>query len=523
MKVVTEQQMREIDRVAIHERGIPSLDLMENAGAAVAEVILEDGPICVAVCAGKGNNAGDGFVIARHLHEAGVDVSLFLTAEPDTLKGDAKINFDRLPEGVKITVDPDAEALRSSGGEADIVVDAVLGTGISGEVRGAAAAMIDAINDLAADDEWGVWVVSVDIPSGLSAENLAADGPCVQADVTVTMGLPKVPMVTHPGAAQVGELIVADIGFPDDLTTSPEFNINMVDAPDLLDLLPERPDDSHKGTYGHLLIIAGSAGMGGAAALATQAAMRSGTGLVTLATQAEVLANVESTILSAVKRPLSSNVPGALDLTAIDQIGDALNEYNTIALGPGMGERPETKALVLSLIEKIKVPLVIDADGLNALTGNVSCLKNRKAPTVLTPHPKEMSRLTGLGVGEIQADRIGVAQRFAKEHGVTLLLKGSRTVIADPDGEVWIIGTGNTGLAKGGSGDVLTGLIAGLAAQGLSMGEAAVAGALWHGWVAEVIAQHVPERTIIPEDLINWLGESLGEISPEGVEDHGRG
>ncbi|MBN1476191.1 NAD(P)H-hydrate dehydratase [Candidatus Sumerlaeota bacterium] len=509
MRVVTEEQMREIDRVAIHERGIPSLDLMERAGTACADVITElHAPKTAAVCAGKGNNAGDGFVVARLLSERGVKVELFLSIPPEELRGDALANFGRLPAGVKQTLDPEAEAFRLIGSEADVIVDALLGTGVKGLVRGPMAEMIRRINEVESSP-----VVAVDIPSGLSDENLAAGGECVHAGVTVTFGLPKRPMVIHPGAEFVGQLVVDDIGFPEDLLCDEALDLNLTVQGEVLDMLPERPEDSHKGTFGHLLIIAGSAGMGGAAAMTAQAAVRSGVGLVTVAVPRACLSCIETHVLSAVKRPLGSKSSDHLDESALDQLGDLLDSVNAVVLGPGIGLAPKTKRLVHALLERVSVPLIIDADGLNALEGETDRLRRRHAPTILTPHPKEMSRLSGSEVQVIQSDRIAAARGFASEIGVTLVLKGARSVIADPGGDVWINPTGNTGLAKGGSGDVLTGLIGGLAAQGLPATQAAIAGVFWHGLAADVALEQLPPQVMVPDDVIGALGEALRQLA----------
>ncbi len=517
MKVVTEEQMREIDRVAIEERDVPSLDLMERAGAAVADLITERlAPERVAICAGKGNNAGDGFVVARLLSDRGVAIDLFLAVPPEELAGDAAANFTALPRRVHTVIDPDGEQFRQQGARAEVVVDAVLGTGVSGRVRDPLASMVAAIG---AHPEQ--LIVAVDIPSGLSEANLAEGGPCVEADATVTMGLPKLPMLIHPGADHVGELIVADIGFPADLLTAPELDINLIDPETVLRLLPARPADSHKGTFGHLLIIAGSAGMGGAAALAAQAAVRSGVGLVTVAVPEVCLAGVEAHVLSALKRPLKSRDPGHLDESALDQLEEEMDQFDAVALGPGLGQAPATQRLILSLIARVRSPLILDADGLNVLASQPGHLAKRSGPSILTPHPKEMERIAGTPVAEIQRDRLTAARRFAAEHGVVTVLKGAGTIIAQPPGEgsgggeVWINPTGNSGLAKGGSGDVLTGLIGGLAAQTMSPLAAAICGVHWHGFAADIAAEQIPPRAMTPDDVIANLAEASGQILGE--------
>lgn len=507
MKVVTESQMREMDRVAIQERGVPSLALMERAGQAVANLVAERyRPRRVAICAGKGNNAGDGFVAARILSQRGVAVDLFLAAPPDELRGDAQINFSALPAKVRHFRDLEADHLRSLGPEADAVVDALLGTGIKGQVTGSFATMIEAINAL------GRPVVAVDVPSGLSPENLEARGPCVRADVTVTLGFPKLSLVTYPGVSFVGELVVADIGLPADLPETFGIRLNLLGAEEVRALVPGRPPDGHKGTFGHLLVVAGAFGMGGAAAMVGQAALRSGVGLVTVATHEKNLPGIEAHLLSALKKPLTSKKRWVLDLTAFDQLEPVLDGFDAVALGPGLGQDPATQRLILALIDRIRSPLVLDADGLNALAKEPDRIAARAAPTVLTPHPKEMERISGRPVGEIQTDRVGAAQACAERWGVTVVLKGARTVIAAPTGEAWINPTGNSGLAKGGSGDLLTGLIGGLLAQGLAPTAAALLGVYWHGLAADVVARSHPQQVMIPDDVAGALGEALRQL-----------
>ena len=525
MRVVTDEQMREIDRIAIEERGIPSLNLMERAGEAVVDLILKRfQPNAVAICAGKGNNAGDGFVVARLLARQGVEVALYLCVSAKKLKGDSSINYCRLPHSVRKVDDPGAQKFRAEAGNADVIVDALLGTGVSGEVRGPVAEMVTAINEVR-----GKPVVAVDVPSGLRAESGGEPIHCVQATHTITFGLPKASMLTGPGLKAVGELTVADIGFPEDLLEVGEETSQtaIVDRGFVKSLLRPRPSDSHKGTYGHLLIIAGSAGMGGAVAMAARAAVRSGVGLVSVAVPACCLTAIETHVLSAIKRPLKSSNPDFLDGDTLAQIKRDLDQFDAVVVGPGMGRAPETQQLILTLVDQIPSPLIIDADGLNALEGKMERVTRRSAATILTPHPREMARLSGLSVSEIQRDRVQIAQRFAEEHGVTLVLKGVGSVTvgepaiapdvgdetpADHPFQSWVNSTGNTGLAKGGSGDVLTGLIGGLAAQGLRPTAAALVGVHWHGLAADVAARRIPEQAMTPDDVIDALGEALREI-----------
>jgi NAD(P)H-hydrate epimerase len=511
MKIVTDEQMRAIDRIAIEVRGVPSLDLMERAGAAVADVILQRfQPAEVAVCTGKGNNAGDGFVIARRLSMAGVNVRVHMGADRDDLRGDALANHARLPYAVECISDPDGHLLHERL-DAEVVVDAVLGTGITGRVREPAAQMIASINDSRRSK-----VVAVDLPSGLNAQNLEEKGECVRADVTVTFGWPKVPMVFHPGVDLVGDLVVADIGFDSDLVQGGEFDLNLTTPEIISPLWPARAADGHKGTFGHLLLIAGSEGMSGAAALAALAGVRSGVGLVTIVSPACCMPALEQRVLSAIKRPQPGEV---LDEGLFDRLD--LEVFTAVAVGPGMDLAPRTRSLVKRLVREIRQPLIIDADGLNALEREGTILHERRGQTIVTPHPKEMARVAGWSLAEVLGDRLGRARAFAEEHRVVTVLKGARTVIVDPSGEqskagaTWVNPTGNTGLAKGGSGDVLTGLIGGLAAQGVPPLSAATLGVYWHGHAADLAAAGVGERTMAPEDVIDALGSASLDLGGE--------
>ena len=507
MKVVTAEQMREIDRVSIEERGIPGLQLMEQAGRAVVDDAMNNfDPDSVLILAGKGNNAGDGFVAARLLQEAGVKCRVDLFADPDGLKGDALANYQQLPDNVETRVLANADGLAQEMEEFDLTVDALLGTGIKGAVTGLFGDVIEAMNKSRAP------VLAVDIPSGLPADGADPEGPVVRATLTVTMGLPKLGMLVHPGIEFTGAITVADLGFPKDLIEDPGIKLNIHSLAEMKDMLPARPADGHKGTFGTALILAGSRGMTGASALAARAAARSGVGLVYSAMPKDLAPVFDTLLIEAVKHVIPTTAGDRFDADSTEAALELAKAANSVALGPGLSTRPGVSDFVNAFVKGYDGPLVIDADGLNALGENPECLKERSAPTIITPHPGEMSRLCGVSTKEIQSNRIAAAQEFASRHGVTVALKGAQTIIADPDGQTCINTSGNSGLAKGGSGDVLTGLIAGLLAQGMSAGDTARLGVFLHGLAGDKAAKKIGVRAMIPSDVIEVLGEAFRTI-----------
>ena len=508
MKVVTAEQMRHIDRVTIAERGVPGARLMERAGQAVADKIAELAEPCrVAVVAGKGNNAGDGFVVARHLAGRNYGVTVFLLADPADFRADARTMHEAIPESVKQVRVEDEAQLSAGLTEFDLIVDAILGTGIEGPVRGLLGQAIEAINASALP------VLSVDIPSGLPTDGEPIAGPVVRAGHTVTMGLPKLGMLIQPGVEFSGTVTVASLDFPDDLLDDPDIKINLLTEKMIRDLLPPRPRDGHKGTFGSLLVVGGSPGMTGAPVMAGRAAMRSGVGLVFCASAQDLQPQIAARLLEELTIPLPSTDRLNLDLESLPALRLRATQVRALALGPGIGRSDGTAKLVRRAVEEIQLPMVVDADALDALGGHLDALTGREAPTILTPHPGEMSRLTGLSVSEIQADRIGVAQRLAAAFPVIVVLKGAQTIVADVDGSAYINPTGNTGLAKGGSGDVLTGLIGGFLAQTRQGLPAALCGVFLHGLAADLAADAIPPRAMIASDVIDHLPEAFCEIS----------
>jgi NAD(P)H-hydrate epimerase len=492
---------------------------MEHAGAAVARAVFEEfdrGIVCV-VC-GKGNNAGDGFVVARLLARRGWPVRVVLLASAAELSGDALRNFNSLPRdgNPEVAECRCREELDVRLQEAEVVVDAILGTGVRGAPRPPMDWAIRALN------ESGIPIVAVDLPSGLEDAAETSDpseGPVVRAAQTITMGLPKVALFTTDGLRCAGRVTVAPIGFPADLLESVDLWRNLLSMESMAASLTDRSRQGHKGTFGAVALIGGSVGMSGALMLAGGAAIRSGCGMVYLAPTANALPMVESRLLEPVKWRIGGHLDH-LDVAAAREIVDHCRAagVDAVAIGPGLSRHPDTVAAVHLLAQTLDVPMVVDADALNALAERLDLLRDRAkrgAATILTPHPGEMSRLTGRSIGEIQKTRFATAREFASRHGCALALKGAGTVVASPEGAVYLNPTGNTGLAKGGSGDVLTGLIGGLLAQGHDAVEAACLGAFLHGLAADLAIQDSTPRSLAASDVIDNLGRAYRKIERE--------
>jgi len=507
MKLTTAEEMRRIDSTAIQKFGIPGVVLMENAGRHVADVVCEalaeDPGAKVTIVCGKGNNGGDGFVAARHLLNHGADVHVVLIVDPTELQGDAAVNY-RIARNIGVSIDEHADesAVRMRTSRADIVVDAVLGTGVSGEVHGVARAAVEAINDS------GAWVVSVDIPSGIHADTGAVLGAAVAADVTVTFALPKLGLAQYPGAEHCGELRVVDIGMPRGPLVSDSLKANLV-TPEMAEgMLPARFSAMHKGDAGRVLVVAGSQGMTGAAALCGMAAVRAGAGLVTLACPASLNDILEAKCTEVMTLPVAETPERSIAPAARLDVLKFIERCTAVALGPGLSRHPETAEFVRAIVRDIIRPLVLDADGINCLEGDTSLLSVRNRPTVITPHPGELAGLLQGRAEQLEEDRVGTARRAAELTRAVVVLKGAGTVIADPDGQVWINRTGNSGMASGGMGDVLTGMIAAFLGGGAEPVEAAVAAVYYHGLAADVAAQS-GARGLVASDVLEVLVETL--------------
>jgi NAD(P)H-hydrate epimerase len=507
MQLYSAAEMVAADRYAINTLGIPGVVLMENAGRACAQVLEERFSRCfpgpLVVVAGKGNNGGDGYVVARILADRGWQVTTLVLAEEQRIGGDAATMLQILRNcaGEVVFVD-DVDRLRQHfvNLQPQLIVDALFGTGLVSDVLGLPAAAIALMNEAA------VPLVAIDIPSGVDASTGRICGCAVRADLTVSFDHPKVGHASTPGALHVGELEVVDIGIP--VTRRPADLLPqtwLLDVGAARSLLPKRPPFAHKGTFGHLLVVAGSPGKTGAAALAGDAGIRSGCGLVTVAVPATLHSILEVKLTEAMTVALAEE-DGLLALAAADQIAHLTASCQALALGPGLGQSAELRHLLRQVMATVQLPMVIDADGLNLLAGQLECLRERQTKAlILTPHPGEMARLAGVSVSTIEADRFSVARDFARQHQVVLLLKGARTIIAAPDGRVHINTSGNNGLSSGGSGDVLTGLIGGLLAQGCDAFAAASLAAWWHGRAAEQIAANRGEAGMTASDLIGQL------------------
>lgn len=516
MKVVTAEEMREIDRQAIEVIGIPGVVLMENAGRAVAEAIkkLLEGVGCPRVCifAGKGNNGGDGFVVARHLANSGIRVKVFLLGDIGQVQGDARTCMDILRSmGIEVE-ELHADGLptaRVAMSMSDLVVDAIFGTGFKGEMEGYISHVTSTIN------ESGRLVVAIDVPSGLDSSTGRVSAGCIKATHTVTFCLPKVGLLLYPGAAHVGELVVADIGLPRALLENEGSKLNLATADTVRRWIPVRDADSHKGTYGRALVVAGSPNMAGAAALASTAALKAGAGLVTLGVPQNLHSIMNSKLTEVMTRGLPETESGSISLQAQPLLDGICRGSAALAIGPGLSTHSETTQLVRNMVMTTSIPTVVDADGINAIAQDPGTLKAAKAPIVLTPHPGEMARLAGLTTQEVNDDRLDVALRAAAQWGKICVLKGARTIIADPQGTAYINATGNPGMATAGSGDVLTGIIVGFLAQGMGPLEAAVLGVYVHGLAGDMASAKVGQIGVTATDILDSVPEALHGLTGE--------
>ncbi len=508
----TAEEMRSLDNRTINGLGIPGVVLMEHAGRGVVKAIEERFGLRgkrLLVFAGKGNNGGDGFVVARWARRLGAHPKVLLLTKLENLKGDALINarvWKQLsPEGL-IEVE-DSLAFQGVFDNTDLVVDAILGTGLSSGARGLAAEAIEAINSS------GVPVVAVDIPSGLSSDSGAIPGPAVKAELSVTFGLPKVAHWCYPARELVGEVVVVDIGIPPAYVEEASFENYLIEDRDLLPFFPKRPPQAHKGRYGHLLVLAGSPGKLGAGIMASLAALRTGAGLVTAGVPAGLNLAFEAAVMEAMSAPLPEAPNGGLGADALEEVLKLTEGKSAVAMGPGMGTDPSTKSLMLSLVERLEVPMVIDADGINLVAEEPEVLKRAKAPVILTPHPGEMARFCSISAKEIQECRLEMAREFAQRFGVIMVLKGAGTITALPNGVCYINPTGTPGMASGGSGDVLTGIISGLVCQGIAPEEAAWAGVYLHGRAGELATEMSGEYGMIAGDMLGALPDAIEEIA----------
>ncbi len=515
MKIVTAAQMQALDRRTIEEAGIPGARLMERAGAGVVtEIERRYGPVrgkTITILSGKGNNGGDGFVSARVLKRKGAKIHVVLLSQAKDLSRDASVMYRRLvgSAGRSVVSTYSDEVVGPRLAASDLVIDALLGTGLSSEVTGSYRAAIDLMN------KSGKPIVAVDVPSGLHADTGAVMGSAVRAALTATFGLPKLGLYTGAGIDYAGDVRIVDIGIPARFIEAVESRELRLSAAWASRALPIRRPSAHKGTFGHAGIIAGSAGKTGAAALAAQAALRVGAGLVTVATPASVNDILEAKLLEAMTLPLPETSARTLGRASAEAVVSFMQARSAVAVGPGLSTHAETVELVRSLLPHLDRPSVLDADALNALAGCPALLSQCKIPPVLTPHPGEMARLDGDGTTQsVNSDRIGIARRFAREHNCFVILKGARSVVARPDGLVAVNPTGNPGMATAGTGDVLTGMVVGLLAQGVDAWDAACSAVYLHGLAGDLAAIELGQAGMLARDLIAQIPHAFKTIAP---------
>ncbi|HBE73703.1 MAG TPA: bifunctional ADP-dependent NAD(P)H-hydrate dehydratase/NAD(P)H-hydrate epimerase [candidate division Zixibacteria bacterium] len=518
MKAVTPQQMQEIDARCLKKHRIPGLVLMENAGKAVAQAAAEmagiglpgaRSPVCL-IC-GTGNNGGDGLAAARHLAAQGFPAEVFLVGTAGKLKGDTRVNANKLKaSGIKLqeVASPKGlNALKRSLENSCLAIDAVFGTGFKGIPDKFCSQVVDILN------QSGLPVLAVDIPSGVDGRTGACQGAGVRAAATVTMGLLKTGLLFHPGKAMAGAVSVADIGIPQAAVDEMKDAAEVPDECQAKGMLPRRPPDAHKGTCGTVLVLAGSIGMTGAAALTAISALRAGAGMVYLGIPESLNDIMESKLTEVITKPLPETRTRTLSVAGFDKIRNLLSKADVLAVGPGLSAHPETAELVGLVLSQTTMPAVIDADALNASAARPETLYDVKAPLILTPHYGEMSRLLRKDVSQIKADPMAAAQEAAASFCQTVVLKGAPTVIAQPKGGPWINPTGNAGMATAGSGDVLTGIMAGLLAQGLKTTEAARLGSYLHGLAGDLAAGETTQYSMLAGDILDFLPRAFARLS----------
>ncbi|MEE9218796.1 MAG: NAD(P)H-hydrate dehydratase [Acidobacteriota bacterium] len=514
MRIVTVQEMSRADQRALHEWQLPTLMMMENAGLGVARCLLREAEPApgarVLVLAGKGNNGGDALAAARHLAMAGLRVQAILLAARQRLKPDPGLMLSLAERcGVEVLECPEAASwpgFRPLIGEADLIIDGILGTGLKKPISGWLAEVVASINASPAP------AFSIDIPSGLSGDRPEVPGPCVQADVTIALGLPKPALVLPPAEALAGELHVAGLGVPiEELLDSPS-QLDLLEASTIRHLLPGRPPDAHKGSFGHVLALVGSRGKPGAGGLVCLAALRAGAGLVTAAVPRSAHPIVASFRPEVMVEPLAETDSGSLAWKGIDRLRELVRDKTLILAGPGLGTDPDTVQVLRALISETRLPLVLDADALNAFCGRSERLDGRGRALILTPHPGEMARLTGISSADVQSRRLEAARGLAAARSCHLVLKGYRSLIAAPDGHVDINPTGSSALATAGTGDVLSGLVAGYLAQGLAPADALRCAVYLHGLAGDIASAELGEMPVVASDVIDYLPRALRAV-----------
>jgi len=511
MKVLTSTEMKEIDRKAIEEIGIAGPILMENAGLQIVKALKAKFPEPwkekIVIVAGKGNNGGDGLVVARHLFNQGCEPHVLLLSSKQEVGGDAALNL-RIDEKIGVKISEicsfsDWEKYQEELFRASIVVDSIFGTGLTKPAEGLYAIAIEEINKTKA------FKIAVDIPSGLSSDSYQIIGPSVKADLTVTLATPKIAHIFPPAEEFVGELVVADISIPRFLFEDESLKLELVEKKGLLPYFKKRKKDTHKGTYGHLFIISGSLGKTGAAIMAGKAALKMGAGLVTVGIPESCLPIVANSMFELMTEPLPETKEKTISSEALGRALELLRGKDALLLGPGISTHESTSEFVLSLTPKIKIPAVIDADGLNILASNPDILKSLTQPAVLTPHPGEFARLLNLSTQDVLERKLELAPMFSEKYGVYLVLKGYRTLIATPTGRIFINPTGNPGMATAGSGDVLSGMIASMIIQEKDILQATLAAVYVHGLSSDIGAEKLGEKPLTAGNIISYLPQAI--------------
>ncbi len=523
MKILTAEQMREVDRLSTEEAGIPSLTLMENAGfhlyLALRDRFDDLADLDIAIICGKGNNGGDGLVLARQLAQREIYPDVILLAPHEQISGDAAVNLAILSNSglpvFEISTEENWDEFSTTLDVYDIVVDAILGTGITQPLHGFFARVVADLNDSPA------FVLSVDIPSGMVSDAVSAPPSCVTADATVTFTAPKIAHVMNQDLEAIGELSIVSIGTPRSLLDRSEYRLNLLTAEELADAVLPRPVASHKGLYGRAALISGSRGKAGAAGLCSISALRTGSGLVTVLTPRDAQATVAGFHPEIMTEGLGATADGTFSRDAARSALDLLQEMNVAGIGPGLTTNEETVDFIRTVVAESPVPLIIDADGLNAFQGCTDRLENERGhPLVLTPHPGEFSRLCGRSIADILKDPIGSATDFVADHDVWLVLKSYRTLIATPDGTVYVSPCGNPGMATAGMGDVLTGVLTSLVGQYAASGlrdrtditRAVCLGVFLHGRAGDTAADEQGWEHLVAGDVIETLGEAFAEL-----------
>ena len=512
-KVLTSKEMQEIDAIAASHYDIDGLKLMKNAGKGIVSQIKRrfDDFINkrILIFCGKGNNGGDGFVAACLFFDMGVSVKVILLEKLINLKGNTSINAKlAFNLGVNIVEieEVHSDLLQYNLGSCDIIIDALLGTGLTRPVEGIYKQVIEQIN------QSQKFVVSVDIPSGLDSDTGLLKGVFILADLTIGLALPKRSHLLFPSAGLIGELQIVDIGITQNIIDSQNLELQVTEEADLRNWFQKRSADSHKGSYGHVLVIAGSRGKGGAAGLTSLAALRMGCGLVTLALPESCQKTLEFHPLEVITVPVPETALGTFALSSKEVLLSHAKGKAAVAIGPGISTEPETVQLINEILPLIDCPLIIDADGINAIAQNKNLISKLGIETILTPHPKEMSRISGIEISKILKNRVEVTRQFALDNSVNIILKGASSIICQPNGMTTINPTGNPGMATAGTGDILTGIIASLVAQGFSSPKSAIAGTYLHGLTGDIYAKEESQTNLIAGDLLRTLPKSMKRI-----------